>query len=93
MSIENCLSNTSVLLDHKVAYILGQMIKSVSIRFLLKIMSNTEINDIVSHEAIESLGNFEDKSLINLISNFINDDKLIVSESALLAIKKTFWRE
>ncbi len=88
LCIQDCLSHDSVLLDHEIAYVLGQMKQSNSIEFLFKVSNDTSINPIVRHEAIEALGNFEDSSLIERLRKFINDENPIIKESAILAINK-----
>jgi len=141
LCIQECYSHDSVLLDHEIAYILGQMKQPCSVPFLLKLagasgrkeesasgrkeesasevddnenerdMDNNEndminsniesdaskgnqftghppVNPIVRHEAIEALGNFENKSLIKELRRFLNDPERIVKESAELAIAK-----
>lgn len=88
LALQDCISNTSVLIDHEVAYILGQMKQPATIPFLFSLAENESNNPIVRHEAIEALGNFEQKDLIPRISIFLNDSSQIVSESAVLAIKK-----
>lgn len=88
LALQECMSNTSVLIDHEVAYILGQMKQPATIPFLFGLAENEEINPIVRHEAIEALGNFEDKELIPRLETFLKDPNPIVSESAVLSIKK-----
>lgn len=88
LCIQKCLSGTSVLLDHEVAYILGQMKQPNSVDFLVGMIENTSLNAIVRHEAVEALGNFEDASLIPLLEKYSNDESVIVRESVYLAIKK-----
>lgn len=86
--IEKCITNSSVLIDHEVAYILGQMKQPASIPFLLRLAEDEGVNSIVRHEAIEALGNFEDINLIERIEPFMESTISIVRESAVLAIKK-----
>lgn len=88
LALEKCITNNSVLIDHEVAYVLGQMKQPATIPFLLKLAENLEISPIVRHEAIEALGNFEDPSLISKIEPFVENQIEIISESAILAIKK-----
>lgn len=88
LCVQECISKTSVLLDHEVAYVLGQMKQKVSVPFLLSVIRDKEINDIVRHEAVEALGNFEDESLIPVLDEFKDDESIIVKESVYLAIKK-----
>lgn len=88
LELQNCITNTSVLIDHEVAYILGQMKQKASIPFLFSLIDNETVNPIVRHEAIEALGNFEDKTLIPRLEPYLDSPVDIIKESAILAIKK-----
>lgn len=88
LALQKCITGTSVLIDHEVAYILGQMKQPTTVPFLFSLAENKSISPIIRHEAIEALGNFEDKGLIIRIQPFLNDSISIVRESAILAIKK-----
>lgn len=88
LELQECLTRTSVLMDHEIAYILGQMRQPVSVAFLFSLAEDLSISDIVRHEAIEALGNFEDPSFIPRLEKYLDDPNKIVSESAVLAIQK-----
>lgn len=88
LGLQECLTGTSVLLDHEIAYILGQMKQSVSVPFLFGLIEDSAVDDIVRHEAVEALGNFEDPSLVSRLEKYLNDPSEIVRESAVLAIRK-----
>ncbi|ORD93662.1 DOHH [Enterospora canceri] len=88
LALQKCICGKSVLLDHEVAYVLGQMKREISIPFLIGLAQNTEANPIVRHEAIEALGNFSDKGIIEKIEPFLKDETDLVRESAILAIDK-----
>lgn len=88
LCIQKCLSSRSVLQDHEVAYILGQMKQPNSVGFLLAVANDRRANGIVRHEAIEALGNFEDKALMPELRGFLDDKDAIVRESAILALQK-----
>lgn len=88
LAIQKCLSYDSVLLDHEVAYVLGQMKQENSIEFLFSVADNKEVHSIVRHEAIEALGNFEDRALVSRIRKYEGDADPIIRESAILALRK-----
>ncbi|KAI5168303.1 deoxyhypusine monooxygenase [Pancytospora epiphaga] len=88
LGLQMCLSGDSILLDHEIAYVLGQMKQPNSIDFLLRIAVDCRYNEIVRHEAIEALGNFEDLRLALELEQFLNTSNDIVRESAVLAIEK-----
>lgn len=88
IALQECMTNSSVLIDHEIAYILGQMRMSVSIPFLKSVAEDTSCDCIVRHEAIEALGNFEDLSLIDYLQIYLDSKIDIINESAVLSIKK-----
>lgn len=88
MGLTECMTYNSVLIDHEVAYVLGQMKQPATIPFLFKLIEDESINPIVRHEAIEAVGNFENKSYIPRLEKYLTDANPIIKESAVLAIKK-----
>jgi len=88
LALQKCITGTSVLIDHEVAYILGQMKQPATVPFLFGLAEDTRISPIVRHEAIEALGNFGDIRLIERIEPFLSCTVPIVKESAILAIRK-----
>ena len=88
LCLEKCITNNSVLLDHEIAYVLGQMGKQCSKPFLLELAKNEECNPIVRHEAIEALGNYGDKNIINDLLIYTDNEIPLIKESAILAIDK-----
>ncbi|ORE00490.1 DOHH [Hepatospora eriocheir] len=86
--LQNSLTNDSVLIDHEIAYKLGQLVQENSKEFLIELMSDENKDPIVRHEAIEALGNFEDPSLISLIEKYLDSNESLVRETAYLAVRK-----
>lgn len=88
LALQKCFTFKSVLIDHEIAYILGQMKQPASIPFLFELAENLEADQIVRHEAIEAIGNFEDKSLIERLIPLFEDESEMVRESMMLAVGK-----
>lgn len=88
LCIQKCLSGDSVLLDHEVAYVLGQLRQPNSTEFLFSLASDDTAHEIVRHEAIEALGNFNNLSFIVRLGKFLTHSCQIIRESAILAIAK-----
>lgn len=82
LCIQQCLSGDSVLLDHEVAYVLGQLKEANSIEFLFRIADDASINPIVRHEAIEALGNFESQDESQIANRIANQENQIASRIA-----------
>lgn len=87
-ALSRCICKKSVLLDHEIAYVLGQMRRRCSIPFLFQLAGDPSHSPIVRHEAIEALGNYQDKNLINDLQVFLKSETDLVRESAILAIDK-----
>lgn len=88
LALHECIIGDSVLIDHEIAYVLGQMKQPVSKKFLLEVSFSDKYDPIVRHEAIEALGNFEDQTLIDELKDLLNHEVDLIRESAVLAIDK-----
>ncbi|EPR78196.1 Deoxyhypusine hydroxylase/monooxygenase [Spraguea lophii 42_110] len=84
-------NDTSVLLKHEAAYVLGQMkIQNSEIsNKLVEVLKNVDEDEIVRHECAEALGNYECSQVIPLLKEFADNDKSVaVRETSYLAYKK-----
>jgi deoxyhypusine monooxygenase len=87
-ALEKCFTGKSVLIDHEVAYLLGQLGASSSIEVLFALADDDSVDPIIRHESIEALGNFEDTGLLSKLSTYLDHPVDIIRESAVLAINK-----
>jgi len=71
---------------HEIAYVLGQIRKSDSIRVLSEALKNISLNCMVRHEAAEAIGNIADTQTLDLLKQYTNDLQGPVKESCHVAL-------
>ena len=79
-------TDTSALLKHEVAYVLGQMKNKLALPFLEQVLSDTKQEAMVRHEAAEAIGAIGETSSLSFLQDFINDKEQVVKETVILAI-------
>ncbi|MES1919504.1 hypothetical protein MHBO_001324 [Bonamia ostreae] len=92
-SLNSGFSSTSNLLTHEIAYVMGQMQNKYAIPFLNNILRNTENDSITRHEAGEALAAIGDPASILILSKFVNDEKVNVSETCILGMDTLKFKE
>lgn len=80
--------NTSVLLKHVMAYVLGQMRLQCSKEILIKVLDDENEDEVTRHECAEALGNFNDKEMVPILEKYLRHASLPLKETCYLAIKK-----
>lgn len=81
--------DTSVLLKHEVAYVLGQMLLDCTIPVLIEVLNNENEDEIVRHEAGEALGNFPfSEKIAQILEKNIKSNSKPVSETCFIAFNK-----
>lgn len=80
--------NTSVLLKHEMAYVLGQMRLDCSKKILIEVLSDESQDEVTRHECAEALGNFGDKESIRVLRKYLNHDSVPLRETCYIAIKE-----
>ena len=79
-------SDSSALFRHEIAYVLGQMERSVTVPGLRDVLLNINEHPMVRHEAAEALGAIGGQDVCNTLSNFSSDSVQIVSDSCVVAL-------
>jgi len=82
------LSDTSALLKHEIAYVLGQMGDHYAIPILKEVLKNDRENPMVRHEAGEALGAIGDDNNIPFLESFLSDPFVEVAETCQIAIDR-----
>jgi deoxyhypusine monooxygenase len=88
------MDNTSALLRHEVAYVLGQLQHPASVPALEQSLRNLQEHQMVRHEAAEALGAMEDAwdKVQPILHEFTKDDNPVVRESCLVALDAAdYW--
>ncbi|KAG8186178.1 hypothetical protein JTE90_012002 [Oedothorax gibbosus] len=86
--IEDCFTDTSVLLKHECAYCLGQMQDPLAVPKLESILANVKEDAIVRHEAAEALAAIGQKTSLDILQKYTKDPCVEVSQTCELAVKK-----
>jgi deoxyhypusine monooxygenase len=87
-------TQTSPLLRHEVAYVLGQLQHPASVHALEQSLRNLQEHTMVRHEAAEALGAMEDAwdKVEPILLEFTKDDNPVVRESCLVALDAAdYW--
>jgi len=85
---------SSALLRHEVAYVLGQLQHPASVSALEESLRNQEEHQMVRHESAEALGAIEGswERVEAILSEFTHDDNQVVRESCLVALDAAdYW--
>mmetsp|Transcript_56407 Transcript_56407/g.168829 ORF Transcript_56407/g.168829 Transcript_56407/m.168829 type:complete len:398 (-) Transcript_56407:104-1297(-) len=85
---------SSALLRHEVAYVLGQMQHPASLEFLDESLRRSGEHAMVRHEAAEALGAIEDRweECERVLKEFLCDPDVVVRESCIVALDAAdYW--
>ena len=91
--ISRCLVDASELLNHELAYCLGQMKNVRALPLLQKIVANTELAVIIRHEAAEAVACMGGEESAQLLERFCEDQQVEVAETCQLAVKRIRWNQ
>ncbi|XP_055702245.1 deoxyhypusine hydroxylase [Phlebotomus papatasi] len=80
------LKGKSALFRHEVAFVLGQLQEPCSIPFLAENLRDTTENEMVRHECAEALGAIATDDCIEILNEYLKDDKRVVKESCEVAL-------
>lgn len=80
------LFSGSNLFRHEVAFVLGQLQEPCSVPFLIKSLQNENENEMVRHECAEALGSIATEECIDVLQNYLKDNKQVVRESCEIAL-------
>ncbi|GAB5361931.1 hypothetical protein AAMO2058_000755300 [Amorphochlora amoebiformis] len=80
------LNDTSAVLRHEVAFVLGQMRNPSGIEYLHDLLKNTSEHAMVRHEAAEALGSISTKKCYDILGRYRQDACRMVRESCDVAL-------
>jgi len=89
--ITRCFVDESDLLNHELAYCLGQMGNKTALPKLTEILSSKNLAPILRHEAGEALGAIGDTSSLEILEKFSSDEIQEVAETCQLAVYRINW--
>jgi len=89
--IARCLVDPSDLLNHELAYCLGQMQNKKALKVLHDILADKTVSTITRHESAEAIGALSKEESINELEKYCDDDDIPVAETCQLAVQKIKW--
>ncbi|EEQ40502.1 putative deoxyhypusine hydroxylase [Clavispora lusitaniae] len=90
--IAECFGDSSELLKHEVAYVLGQIKNIHANKYLANVLEDKNQQIMVRHEAAEAMGAIGDSSSLNLLEKYFKEDPDIeIRQTCELAIERIKW--
>lgn len=86
LSLSKGLKTGSALFRHEVAFVLGQLQSPVSVPYLIDGLRDKSLNEMVRHECAEALGAIGTDECMEVLRQFLEDDKVVVKESCEIAL-------
>jgi deoxyhypusine monooxygenase len=86
--IGEAFNDSSALLKHELAYVLGQMGRDSAIPILTAVLQDLQQESIVRHEAAEGLGAIGNPESLKVLRQYLNDPSPAVSETCEIAIDR-----
>lgn len=86
MALVAGFDDSSALFRHEIAYVLGQMQRTITTTALSDVLRNKAEHAMVRHEAAEALGAIGNESAQQILSEFIHDEEVVVQESCHVAL-------
>jgi len=81
----------SALLKHEIAYVMGQMQDPHAVPHLIERLEDGEEDVMVRHEAAEALGAIGDRTALDVLERFVDDDEVVIAESCEVALDLLDW--
>ena len=81
----------SALLKHEIAYVMGQMQDSHAVPHLIERLEDKDEDLMVRHEAAEALGAIGDRTALDVLERFVDDEEVVVAESCEVALDLLEW--
>lgn len=93
-AITKGFSDPSALFRHEVAYVLGQLMRAVTVPELSTVLRNLSEHRMVRHEAAEALGAIGTPEAELVLEEFKNDAELVVLQSCEVALDTAqYWKD
>lgn len=90
--IAACFADSSELLKHEVAYVLGQIKNVHANKYLKQVLADTNQQIMVRHEAAEAMGAIGDAECMEMLEDYYkNDPALEIRQTCELAIERIKW--
>jgi deoxyhypusine monooxygenase len=80
------LKGKSALFRHEVAFVLGQLQEKCTVPFLIENLRDNHENEMVRHECAEALGSIATDECMEILKEYLRDEKQVVKESCEVAL-------
>lgn len=91
--ISECFGDSSELLKHEVAYVLGQTKNMTGAPILRDVLADKNQQCMVRHEAAEALGALGDVDSLPILETYLKEDPLLeIRQTCELAIGRIKWQ-
>ena len=90
-AIAAAYESKSALLKHEIAYVMGQMQDPHAVPHLIERLEDAEEDVMVRHEAAEALGAIGDRTALEVLERFVDDDEVVIAESCEVALDLLEW--
>lgn len=87
-TIASCFSDSSVLLKHECAYVLGQMGNPYATNILESVLRDDSQDPMIRHEAGEALGAIGNEKSIRVLQEFLYNENKVISETCMLSLER-----
>lgn len=74
------------LFRHEIAFVLGQLQDERGVPYLKESLQNPEENEMVRHECAEALGAIASEECLDVLNEYLRDEKRVVKESCEIAL-------
>lgn len=91
--ISKAFSDPSLLLQHEICYVLGQIKHIKSLEFLKQVLENEDNAVISRHEAAEAIAAIGEPSYYETLEKYANHQSQVLAETCQLAIDRLRWLE
>ncbi len=90
-ALGEAFQDSSALLRHEIAYVMGQMGDAHALPILTEVLSKEDEHVMVRHEAAEAMGAIGDESARPVLKKYVDDPNPEVSESCVVALDLLDW--
>lgn len=85
-------NDTSPVLRHEIAYVMGQMQHPAAIPSLTAVLAQLKEHSMVRHEAAEALGAIADQTMTDVLKTYVHDKDDMIRESCEVALDiQEYW--
>lgn len=85
-ALGSALKCGSALFRHEIAFVLGQLQDEDGVSYLKESLQDSTENEMVRHECAEALGAIATRECLDVLNQYLKDEKRVVKESCEIAL-------